>query len=59
MMAPSEKQPPSKSARPRGSGGDIQSKGFPITDIEDANSRKESEGEAQAEASDGATAKED
>jgi hypothetical protein len=59
MTAPSENQPSKESARPRGSGGDIQSKGLPITDIEDANSREESEGGAPAEASGGATSKED
>jgi hypothetical protein len=58
MMVPSESQPPRESARARGSGGDIQSKGFPITDIEDADSHEESEGGGQAEASGSATAKE-
>jgi hypothetical protein len=56
MMVPSESRPPNESAKPRGSGGDIQSKAFPI---EDADSREKSEGGAEAEASDAATAKED
>lgn len=58
-MAPSDSQSPNAPVtRPRGSGGDVQSKGISIPDAEDAEGRKEPEG-ASAETSSGATAKEE
>lgn len=57
-MAASESQPPNESTRPRGAGGDIQSKGLPMTDAEGADSREDAEGGAQAEASGGAAEEE-